>query len=74
MLQTRLGETRGKAGLADDARLSGSASKGDIQFALHLTTRTLLASLPDYKMVWNSTHPAYNASNYAFYGLELLTN
>jgi len=66
MLQTRLGNTRANQQLS-----SGSAKLGNVQFALHLSTRTLLASLPAYRMVWNSTHPAY-ASSYAFYGLELV--
>ena len=67
MLQTRLGKTH------ENKRVSsGSAKMRDVQFALHLSTRTLLASLPDYKMVWNSTRRAY-ASSYVFYGLELLT-
>lgn len=70
MLQTRLGETR-----ANLRASSGSAQKfnwKDVQFALLLSTRTLLESLPDYKLVWNSTHPASGTSSYAFYGLELL--
>ena len=68
MLQTRLGNTR------DNQRVSSGRannSQGDVQFALHLSTRTLLASLPAHRMVWNSTRPAY-ASSYAFYGLELV--
>ena len=69
MLQTRLGETRDNQ--LGETRANQKFNLKDVQFALLLSTSTLLESLPDYKLVWNSTHPAHKSS-YAFYGLELL--
>ena len=69
MLQTRLGETRDNQ--LGETRANPKFNLKDVQFALLLSTSTLLESLPDYKLVWNSTHPAHKSS-YAFYGLELL--